>query len=71
MKYITTIIKNTFTKELPRPLGRWKIDYSNSVINTKIDSSNEDNCGPCGQYTLMKLEIENKEIKDSKSNNRD
>jgi len=38
------------TKELPKPNGRWKIDYCNTKINNKIDLSNEDHCGPCGQY---------------------
>ena len=57
MKYIVTIIKNLFLKDLPKPLGRWKIDYCNNKINNKIDLSNEDHCGPCGQYGLNKIEL--------------
>jgi hypothetical protein len=30
-------------------------------MNNKIDLSNEDHCGPCGQYALQKIEsIDNK-----------
>lgn len=47
-------IKQVITKELPRPLGRWNIDYCNNKINQKIDLSNEDHCGPCGQYIISK-----------------
>jgi hypothetical protein len=30
-------------------LGRWNIDYCSKKINRKIDLSNVDHCGPCGQ----------------------
>jgi hypothetical protein len=63
MKNIKIIITKLFPKELPKPIGRWKIEYSNSQINTKIDLSNEDHCGPCGQYALTKIEFNNEEIK--------
>jgi len=67
MKYIKSIfyfyeswmrksIKNIFSKELQKPMGRWNIDYCNKKINNKIDLSNEDHCGPCGQYALTKIE---------------
>lgn len=36
------------------PMGRWNIDYCHKKINNKIDLSNEDHCGPCGQYALTK-----------------
>jgi hypothetical protein len=54
MNYITTIIKKFIPKELPKPLGRWRIENCNTQINNKIDLSNEDHCGPCGQYALEK-----------------
>ena len=60
--YIITIIKKIFTKELPKPLGRWRIENSNIQMNNKIDLSNEDHCGPCGQYALSKIESKKKEI---------
>ena len=46
-------------KESPKPLGRWGIDYCNKKMNNKIDLSNEDHCGPCGQYALTKMEPKN------------
>jgi len=49
-------------KELPKPAGRWNIDYCNKKINNKIDLSNEDHCGPCGQYALTKLEPKDKNV---------
>jgi hypothetical protein len=57
MNYIITIIKRFLPKELPKPLGRWRIDNCSKQINNKIDLSNEDHCGPCGQYALEKIEL--------------
>lgn len=68
MKYLTTIIKKLMPKELPKPAGRWNIDYCNIKMNKKVDLSNEDHCGPCGQYALEKLEVNNNEQKLSKKN---
>lgn len=33
-------------------LGRWNIDDCIKKTNRKIDLSNEDHCGPCGQYII-------------------
>ena len=63
MKYITTIIKKFLPKELPKPVGRWRIENCNMQMNQKIDLSNEDHCGPCGQYALEKIEISNNKDK--------
>ena len=41
-------------------MGRWNIDYCNVKMNTKIDLSNEDHCGPCGQYAISKMNPQNK-----------
>ena len=46
--------------DFPNPVGRWRIDYCSDKINNKIDLSNEDHCGPCGQYALTKLDLKNK-----------
>jgi hypothetical protein len=59
MKYITAIIKKLIPKELPKPVGRWRIENCNTQMNNKIDLSNEDHCGPCGQYALEKIELKN------------
>jgi hypothetical protein len=67
MKYITAIIRKILPKELPKPVGRWNIEYCNTKVNHKIDLSNEDHCGPCGQYALTKLELENENKKINKN----
>jgi len=54
MKRIIEIIKKILIKERPKPLGRWNIIYCNKKINNKVDLSNEDHCGPCGQYIISK-----------------
>lgn len=60
MKYIKTIvnavINKVIPKALPKPVGRWSIEECNVKMNTRIDLSNEDHCGPCGQYALEKTE---------------
>jgi hypothetical protein len=63
MKYITNFIKKILPKEIPRPVGRWKIEQSNTQIDNKIDLSNEDHCGPCGQYVLQKIDSKNNDNK--------
>ena len=60
MKYITTVIRKFFQKELPKPLGRWNIDYCSKKTDQKVDLSNEDHCGPCGQYVVDKKSSEKK-----------
>ena len=55
-KYIIPIIKRIFPKELPKPMGRWRVENNNTQMNHKVDLSNEDHCGPCGQYALSKIE---------------
>jgi hypothetical protein len=61
MKHIATIIniinifKNIMSKDLSKkPLGRWRIENCSKQMNHKVDLSNEDHCGPCGQYALSK-----------------
>jgi hypothetical protein len=57
MKYIITIIKNLIPQQLPKPLGRWRIEDCSIKTSSKIDLSNEDHCGPCGQYVLDKIKL--------------
>jgi hypothetical protein len=59
MKYIVNIIKKFMPKEPPKPVGRWRIENCNIQMNQKIDLSNEDHCGPCGQYALEKVDLKN------------
>lgn len=67
MKYVINIIKKIFQKELPKPTGRWRIEQSNTQINSKIDLSNEDHCGPCGQYALTKIKCKKPQHKNNKT----
>jgi len=69
MKYITTIIKKFLPKEVAKPVGRWRIEYCNVQMNNKIDLSNEDHCGPCGQYALEKIELKKNKTTDSNLEN--
>ena len=55
MKFITTILQRfTIIKNDKKILGRWHMEYCDKKMNKKIDLSNEDHCGPCGQYILDK-----------------
>ena len=56
MKYIINLIYKFLPKEIPKPVGRWRVENCDKVMNYKIDLSNEDHCGPCGQYALEKIE---------------
>ncbi len=50
MKVITYLIKKLTPTQLP--LGRWRVEACAKHTFLKIDWSNEDHCGPCGQYAL-------------------
>ena len=63
MKYITNIFKKFISKDILKPVGRWRIENCNKQMNNKIDLSNEDHCGPCGQYALEKTKIINNKNK--------
>ena len=60
MKFITYIIQQIMKKE-KKVLGRWNMEYCDKKMNKKIDLSNEDHCGPCGQYLLEQSKIKQKE----------
>lgn len=56
---ITTILRRLFVTEEKKILGRWTIEHCDKKLNNKIDLSNEDHCGPCGQYALNKTTMYN------------
>ena len=58
MKIIFNLMNRFKIKEPKKTLGRWNIDYCDKKLNNKIDLSNEDHCGPCGQYILNKSTVE-------------
>jgi hypothetical protein len=49
MRYIINFVKRLLVKNSVPPLGRWNINYCANIINKKIDLSNMDHCGPCGE----------------------
>jgi len=59
MRALLKIIKNKLLNDNTKPLGRWKLDYCSKKMNRKIDMSNEDHCGPCGQYIITKIQSNN------------
>jgi hypothetical protein len=67
MKFIKNIIKKFMPKDIQKPVGRWRIEQSNLQMNQKVDLSNEDHCGPCGQYALEKIELKNNKKTDNNS----
>jgi hypothetical protein len=64
LRQISKLFTNKFINKIPesksKPLGRWNIDYCSKKTNTKIDLANEDHCGPCGQYNIIKEKLDNK-----------
>ncbi len=62
MKFIISLIQRLSGKELPKPVGRWSLDYCDTKLNNKIGLSNEDHCGSCGQYAITKTELTQKNI---------
>ena len=57
MKFLKSIISALLPKEVAKPVGRWSIEKCSIKMNQKIDLSNEDHCGPCGQYALTRFEM--------------
>lgn len=59
IRYVQKIVLKRF-QQMPLPLGRWgRIDCPKQVDN-KVDWSNEDHCGPCGEKVLVKKKYESK-----------
>jgi len=56
MKFLMNLLNKLTPKEVPKPVGRWSIEQCNTKMNNRVDLSNEDHCGPCGQYALHKID---------------
>jgi hypothetical protein len=59
MRFLIKVLKNLLPKESAKPVGRWSNEQCVVKINQRVDLSNEDHCGPCGQYILSKTETKN------------
>jgi hypothetical protein len=66
MKFFTSMLKKIVSKDIPNPIGRWRIEKCNKKTGAKIDLSNEDHCGPCGQYALEKIKVMDKNVVSNK-----
>ena len=53
MKRFQTLLSRFIKTEKPI-LGRWHLESCDKRMGTKVQLSNEDHCGPCGQYILNK-----------------
>lgn len=63
MKFLKSIVNKFIPEELLKPLGRGIIEE----CNKKIDLSNEDHCGPCGQHALKKVNFNDEKNKINKN----
>ena len=59
LKYLNEILPK-IVKPKSNPLGRWNNDC-HLKTNKKIDFSNEDHCGPCGQLLISNKDIKTKD----------
>jgi hypothetical protein len=64
--YSKSLFNMLFLNELG-PLGRWNKETCAIKLNKKIDLANEDNCGPCGEYILTKLDLTKTKTKTNKT----
>ena len=64
MKRIINYLAKFVAKESPKPLGRWSTERCSIKLDKKIDMSNEDHCGPCGECAKTSTHFQtNKAIK--------
>ena len=62
--YIKSLMSKLFPKkEMPKHMGRWRIEDCHKQTNLRVDLSNEDHCGPCGQYALSKIDSKQTALK--------
>lgn len=53
-KKLLPILRNLFSRDQNKiALGRWSL-VQDDKLHRRSDLSNEDHCGPCGEYVLQK-----------------
>ena len=57
MKFLRQIISRILEKDVQRPVGRWGNNLCEKQMKIKVDLSNEDHCGPCGEYAIKKINV--------------
>lgn len=55
-KHIIEVLKAASRKQVKTPLGRWNID-NHKRTKLKINYANEDHCGSCAEYIIIKQQI--------------
>jgi hypothetical protein len=55
MTLFAKFIERVLPRNIPTPVGRWRVEHCEAVLGKRVDMSNEDHCGPCGQYAIDKL----------------
>ena len=56
-KHIIEVLKAASRKRVKNPLGRWNLDsYKHTKL--KINYANEDHCGSCAEYMIIKQQLE-------------
>jgi len=63
MTLFAKFIARVLPKSIPTPVGRWRVEHCEIRLDKRIDMSNEDHCGPCGQYAIEKLRDNKKIVK--------
>lgn len=59
IEFVKNIIQNLLRiNNEKKVLGRWNRETCDVKINHKIDMSNEDHCGPCGQNSVIKSKVD-------------
>ena len=53
MRSIVSFVKRLVHGDIPKyPLGRWGTEVNDIQRNHRVDWTNEDHCGPCGNNDL-------------------
>ena len=60
MKFLRQLISRILEKDVQRPVGRWGNNICEKQMKIKVDLSNEDHCGPCGEYEIKKIDVQKK-----------
>lgn len=62
MTLFAKFIARVLPRNIPTPVGRWRVEHCEIRLDKRVDMSNEDHCGPCGQYAIEKLRDKKKII---------
>lgn len=57
VRHIIGVLKSAFRKRVKTPLGRWHLD-NHTQTKLKINYANEDHCGSCAEYMIIKQQLE-------------